>query len=249
MALVMPVAEDRAPQARFSETRRTDFIIKQPAEYVFSPSQATRDLARRHSILHGFQVRPWYSLAPQGGRKMPLVILLHGAGRDGLSLIEMWKDVSLDQGVALLAPNAAGSAWPLQSPDPAFIARLVDKMRADHDIDEERIYLFGHSSGAAYAMLLLNRAKGPWRAAALHAGYVPLAYLKPPETPKAFRHYIGAREHIFSLDEARGIGQALAEMGHDNELAIIPGHTHWLYQAGPQIARDAWHYFETQAGG
>ncbi|WP_371223482.1 prolyl oligopeptidase family serine peptidase [Roseovarius sp. 2305UL8-3] len=189
----------------------------------------------------------WYDYAPSIGANLPLVILLHGAGRDGLSLIEMWSEAAKRHGIALLAPDAGKQGWPLQNPDAAVLQQLINEMSERHNIDPERIFLFGHSNGAAYAQVLLNRTTGPWRAAVLHAGFVPSDMLVQPATPKPFRLYIGEHEHIFSIEDAKTNGRELAKRGHDNDIVIIPGHTHWLYEAGPRIAEKSWTWFLREA--
>lgn len=242
-SLEMPVAEGPQTAGVFVERRSKAFRIVQPARFDFEPSAATAAFATRHAHFRNFRSRIWFSHVPQQERPAPLVVLLHGASRDGLSMIEMWRNTAEAEGLALLAPNSAGASWPLENPDPAFLIALIAEMAALHSIDPDNIYLFGHSDGAAYAQLLLNRSTGPWRAAALHAGFANPNWLKPASEPKPFRLYIGELEHIFPIDIARAQGKNLAELGHDNDLIVIPNHTHWFYEAGPQIAQHAWRWF------
>ena len=125
-----------------------------------------------------------------------------------------------------------------------FLNDIVAEMSARYDIDPARIYLFGHSDGAAYAMILLNRTIGPWRAAALHAGYVPVSRLAAPQTAKPLRLYLGDRDQIFSLSGAHSTAGAMARMGHAVHLTVLTGHDHWFYDIGPLLAADAWHWLD-----
>lgn len=242
-ALAMPETELAVVDAGYTEVRADWFTVKQPAFYAFEPSTETRLLAARHITFDGALPRMWYSYAPKRENEMPLVILLHGAGRDGLSLIEMWKGIALRRGIALVAPNSVGGTWSLDDPAPQFIVDIVAEMSSQYQIDADRIFLFGHSDGAAYAQILLNRAQGPWRAAALHAGYAPSSRLRPAQLAKPIRMYFGENEEIFDLGQARDIGRWFAHQGSRSELLVIPGHNHWLYEVGPQIAEDAWGWF------
>jgi len=117
---------------------------------------------------------------------------------------------------------------------------IVADMSARTNIDPTRIYLFGHSDGAACALVLLNRTLGPWRAAALHAGYVPTDRLHPPQTALPLRLYLGDRDQIFSVAGAQSATWAMARMGHPLRLTILPDHDHWVYDIGPNLAADAW---------
>ncbi len=95
-----------------SEVRWTGFPVSQPATYEFAPFAATRDLATRHVSDSATGPRVWYDYAPSAGSALPLVILLHGAERDGLSLIEMWSETAKRHGIALLVPDARGAVGP-----------------------------------------------------------------------------------------------------------------------------------------
>ena len=243
-ATAMASAQATPTPGQFLERSRHDFRIRHLSTYEFAPSQATRDLASRHTGWNGLHKRVWYEVVPEGRSDMPLVILLHGSGRDGLSLVEMWKDVAAREGVALLAPDGIGNEWSFSEADAPFLAMVVDRMAQAHGIDRNRVYLFGHSAGAVYGQYLLNRVEGPWSAAVLHAGYAPTKIMRPPMTAKPFRLYLGTKDHIFAVENARTTAKTLATMGHDTELMLIPGHTHWLYQVGPQIAADAWMWLD-----
>jgi acetyl esterase/lipase len=51
------------------------------------------------------------------------------------------------------------------------------------------------------------------------------------------------RWHLRQPRRSRVAGEALAAAGHDFDLALIPGHTHWFYEGGPDFAADAWAWF------
>ena len=48
--------------------------------------------------------RTYYLLAPDSAKaasSVPLIVLLHGSGRNGLSLMEKWKDLASKEGVKI----------------------------------------------------------------------------------------------------------------------------------------------------
>ena len=243
LSLAMPVNPNTPVGGVYSEVEDRTFRFVNKANYQFEPSQSTRDLAVQHTEMEGGTPRIWYDYVPTPDRKkMPLIILLHGANRDGLSMIEMWQQTAAKYQIALVAPNSAGKTWDFDNPDPQFLAGLVAEMAGKYDIDADDIFLFGHSDGATYAELLLNRATGPWRAAVLHAGFAPADWLRPPQVAKPVRLYLGDRDANNPLSAAREVAQALALMGHQSEIVVIPGHDHWIYDIGPQIAEDSWQW-------
>ena len=214
----------------------------QPVNPQYSPSDRIRALAPLHFVLHGVMPRTARTFIPEGQTDpRPLILLFHGAGRDGLSQIEMWEPVARRHGLVLLAPESQGSTWSLSNPNPALMLRLIDDLAAETPIDRNRIFLFGHSDGAAMAQLLLNRADGPWRAAALHGGGAPPSLMQPMAAPKPLRIYVGAEDAIFPPDMLRSeVAQHMAALGHPTELLTIARQNHWFYEAGPQVAEHAW---------
>ena len=214
--------------------------------YKYSPSARIDALAPRLRVWHGVIPRTARILlpavspqSPPGPR--PLIILFHGAGRDGLSQIEMWEPVARRHGLVLLAPESQGVTWDHSAPQPALILRLIDDLAARTPIDRDRIFLFGHSDGAAMAQTLLNRAQGPWRAAVLHGGGALSGRMQPVVAPKPLRIYVGAQDQTFppALLQAK-VALPMAALGHPTEMLTIPGHNHWFYAAGPKIADHAW---------
>lgn len=241
-ALMLLPTQTTSKSALFRDQIGRQFRISGRESATFTPSVETKALAHKHFTLHGALPRVWCDYIPNTQGPMPLVILLHGAGRDGLSQIEMWRETADLHGVALVAPNSFGQSWDLADPEPAFFAQIVETIAGFHNIDRNRIFLFGHSDGAAYAQLLLMVTQGPWRAAALHAGYAP-SVTSMAGLVKPYRLYIGENEQIFSVSQARAIGQKRAAQGQPNDLILIPRHDHWFYSIGSQIAEDVWGWF------
>lgn len=113
------------------------------------------------------------------GIRPPLLVLLHGAGGDGVDMIERFKAEADRRGIVLLAPRAGGRTWDtvvLFNPDAGSFAPLAklpptnppmpfgpDVGRVDRAlsalfehvaVDPERIALAGFSDGATYALAL-----------------------------------------------------------------------------------------------
>jgi pimeloyl-ACP methyl ester carboxylesterase len=92
--------------------------------------------------------------------------LLHGAERDGRSMLDMWQHLGRDMRIVLIAPNALGKGWSPDTEGDAFLKQVLDEAAKIYAFDPARVYLFGHSAGANHALRLANRTKGPWRAVA-----------------------------------------------------------------------------------
>ncbi len=245
-ALTLPLATTSAPApapGRLTTRTILGMPVGHAAQPVYSPSDRIAALSPEHLIWHGIIPHSWREFLPETAppdRPAPLVVLLHGAGRNGLSQIEMWERTARKHGIALIAPDSPGGTWTPDRPAPALLIRMIEDLARRHPIDRQRIYLFGHSNGAAMAQVLLNRTAGPWRAAALHGGGASMRHMAQPGSGKPLRYYIGEHDVTAPPGPMRELAESMAALGHDTDFLLIPDHDHWFYAAGPMIADHAW---------
>jgi phospholipase/carboxylesterase len=111
------------------------------------------------------------------GPRAPLLVLLHGAGRDRLTMIQHFEPEADKRGIVLLAPTSRGPTWDavgiaerLPSPDSPLANRMSrsfdtsrDSKRVDAAIanlskivavDRSRTVLAGFSDGATFALAM-----------------------------------------------------------------------------------------------
>ncbi|SEN36118.1 Predicted esterase [Loktanella fryxellensis] len=185
----------------------------------------------------------WHTLPqpPQSDRPAAIV-LLHGSGRDGRAMVDMWQGMAADHDILLIAPDAADpQAWSMRDEPAAALMALLDDVALTHPFDPDRVYLYGHSAGANHALALAP--DGPWRAVAVHAGDIGTVQPTGP-APIPVRIQIGTDDLSYPLDVVTQAAERLAEAGHDVDLLVIPGHDHWFYDIGPRLAADAWSFFD-----
>ena len=109
----------------------------------------------------------------------PLVIALHGDGRTGEDLrADLAFEEASGQGALVAYPTGMRGRWNLYepdgtNPDMAFLALLVDSLRARFTIDPGRIFAFGISSGAFMVSQVACRRSSLFRAIAPHSGGAP----------------------------------------------------------------------------
>src|SRR5438128_1250956 len=104
----------------------------------------------------GGATRSYYLFIPDkaAGGSAPLLLLLHGSGHDGKSLIDPWLPLAKSEGIVLVAPDASNpQAWRIPQEGPDFFHDLLEVVRLSHDVvDDRRMYIFGHSAGAIHGL-------------------------------------------------------------------------------------------------
>lgn len=179
----------------------------------------------------------------------PLLVLLHGSYGNGDAIVSAWTAIAEQEGIVLVGPDARErEAWQLRADSPQFIRALIDDVAAKHPIDRARIYLFGNSGGAVYALTLSMVESQLFAATAVHAGAwrgrnefraVPYARRKIP-----IAIFIGDKDEYFPLFAVRKTQSALQQAGHPVQVTVIPGHNHSYAQAAAGVNRDAWDFMK-----
>lgn len=164
--------------------------------------------------------------AYQPDRPLPLVVLLHGAGRGAGELMDPHQREAEGLGLdlVLLAPDSRGATWDAVrggfGPDVEYLDAALAHTFARVAIDPARIVIAGFSDGASYA-LGLGRANGDL--AARLVAYAPgmLMNVDARGRPPCFVTH-GTTDSILSAENTRTI--------------IVPG----LRQAGHQVEYREW---------
>lgn len=203
----------------------------------------------KETISSGNAQRTYYLFVPESGvpqQKLPLLLLLHGSGRNGQSLMEKWKDLGDKEKIIIAAPDATDSAqWAIGKDGPDFLRDVVEALKAKYQIDERRVYLFGHSDGAEFAIFMSLLESEYFAAMAIHAGALSpedswVVARATRKIPMAI--WVGDRDAIFPLKLVRGTRDLLVSRGFSVELNEMPNHDHWYYDLAPKINRSAWDF-------
>jgi predicted esterase len=213
--------------------------------YPFVWAQDKTDKIVKETILSNKKKRTYYLYVPATAKSSaPLIVLLHGSGRDGLSLVDKWKDLAGKEGVIIVGPDAEGEGWSAPRDGPDFLHELVEALKSRYPINPRRVYLFGHSAGAVFALMMSTVESEYFAAAAIHAG----AFRSPEEfqtisnasrkIPLAI--WVGTIDRYFPLADVRATRDAFKSKGFTIEVTEMPGHDHWYYDLAPVINAGAW---------
>jgi predicted esterase len=171
----------------------------------------------------------------QPDRKLPLIIAFHGAGGDEQMFLYGYgagriRVLAEQHGVLIATPETGGF---LRSPE-AF-DRLLESLERDYAIDPDRIYVLGHSLGAAAAGLLARTRANRIAAAATIAGGIGT----PTAGPLAPTLVIAAELDRITggPDRVRQAVAAAREKGLPIEYRLHPnyGHTLIVGQVLPEV--------------
>jgi poly(3-hydroxybutyrate) depolymerase len=198
-------------------------------------------------------VRTWalYAPARADGNPLPLLVLLHGSGGSGAFMIGKWKDFAEREGIVLLAPDSLRSdAWRLKEDNPDYIHAVVDAAASQVRIDPRRIYAFGQSGGAVYALELAMLESRYFAAVAVHAGAwrspeeFTIMHLAKRKTP--VKIIIGDHDEFFPQTDVHKTIDLLRENGFPAELDILQDQFHaYTNDNAPAIDSSAWAFLRT----
>ena len=195
--------------------------------------------------------RTYYLLVPENAtpaHPAPLVLLLHGSGHNGQSLMDKWKDIGVKEGVFVVAPDSLRpETWNVPTDGPDFLHDLLSDLKTKYAIDQRRMYVFGHSGGAVFALYMGLFESEYFAAIAIHAGA-----LRPSDGPVVeraerkipFHIAVGTVDRNFPLEAVRATRDLLVRNGFSVELIEMKGHDHWYYDLAPKINATAWAFLK-----
>jgi poly(3-hydroxybutyrate) depolymerase len=121
-----------------------------------SASASAKDDITKELITSKGKTRAYYLYVPSSikpGSPAPLIVMLHGSGHVGMSLVEKWKDLAKKEGFIIAGPDSLNSSvWNMPLDGPDYLHELVEELKTKYPINPRRVYLFGHSGGAVYAL-------------------------------------------------------------------------------------------------
>ena len=179
----------------------------------------------------------------------PLLLLLHGSGRNGKTLVDPWLPLAKSEGIVLVAPDASDPrAWRIPQEGPDFFHDLIEMVRISNDVvDDRRLYVFGHSAGATHGLDLGVLESEYFAAVAVHAGVIsgemlPILDQAPRKIPMTI--WVGTNDAFFPLGVVRNTRDVLNAKGFNTQLTEIRNHTHDYYGPAAEINKQAWAFLK-----
>lgn len=219
--------------------------------FVFTGVGLAKDEIVKNELISGSKKRSYYLFVPKSVNKdnpAPLLILLHGSGRNGKVLIEHWQKLAESEGIILAGPDAQDSSgWSIPKDGPEFIYNLTEELKLKHPVDSHRVYLFGHSAGAVFGLIMAALESKYFAAAAVSAGAIKkenYTMLDEAERKTPVALFVGTKDPFFPLKEVRQTRDAFVERKFEVELTEISGLDHNYYSRSEEINEKAWKFLK-----
>ena len=212
---------------------------------AFAKDDITKEL-----ITSNGKTRAYYLYVPSTLKApAPLIVMLHGSNRTGVTLVEKWKDYAKKENIILAGPDATNlRGWGSPHDGPDYLRDLVEELKSKHPINPRRVYLFGHSAGASFSLHMGLMESQYFAAVAIHAGalrdedmgVIELAKRKIPISMQ-----IGDSDELVPVKFVRATRDALKDAGFTTvELIEIANHDHWYYDKAAKFNQTAWEFLK-----
>lgn len=217
-----------------------------------SPGAAAEKPTKETLSFEG-QNRTYYLFVPASASQKlaPLIVLLHGSGRDGRSLLDRWQSLASKEGIILAGPESLERQfWAVTTDGPAFLHDVIEAVKLKTLVDPKRVYLFGHSAGAVHSLSMAVLESQYLAAVAVHAGvldYQMEPFLQRAERKIAIAIWVGTNDSLFPVAPVRATRDTLAAGGFPVELTEIKNHTHAYYDRADEINKGVWAFLQKHA--
>jgi poly(3-hydroxybutyrate) depolymerase len=206
----------------------------------------------KRALTYDGRSRSFYAYVPGAlpEKPIPIIVLLHGSGRDGHTIIQLWKPMAQREGLALVAPNAHTMAgWVVNDDGPGFLRAAIEAVAATTPVDARRIYLFGQSGGAVHALIVSMLEAQYFAATAVHAGAwrLPREFIAMRFARRKIplQIIIGSRDEFFPMAAVHKTQQVLRQAGFPIAVKIMYGERHWYTSdTAPAINEIAWNFLK-----
>ncbi len=195
--------------------------------------------------------RTYYYFVPQSAassKAAPVLLLLHGSGHNGRLLLEHWKALAEQEGIVLVGPDAADSrSWSTRNDPPSFLRDVINDVKSRAPVDEQRLYVFGHSAGAKFGIIMALAESQYFAAAAVHAGSLPEQVrhlISDAERKVPIAIWSGTDDRSVPFADARSTADDLKAAGFPTIFSPMQGHDHNYYAVSKDVNRAAWEFLK-----
>lgn len=176
---------------------------------------------------------------------MPAILLVHGAGGNGLDFLNLWRDFAQKSGIILVAPTlpSGDRGAELESQVPQMFRDLMEIVKKQWNVDPQRIYLFGYSAGGYFTFDTAMMDSTYFAAAGVFAARITPDFewiVQKAQRKMPIALYVGDHDPFFSLEQTRGTRDLLRANGFTVHYVEILNQNHNYPAISDRVNRDAW---------
>ncbi len=177
--------------------------------------------------------RTYYLSAPEKPVNPILLIWCHPSGGNAKPEFVWWKSAKITkQDVILLCPQSKKRTWTLKN-DAAFVKKLITDIVKKYHVDEGKVILGGHSSGAVFTYSFGLKNQKAFRYIVPTCGILQKAPTRPNSKNFSIRIYHSTNDPVFSFKKAQAAKLGLEKLGYVVDLSQDKiGHS-----VGPKLVR------------
>ena len=166
-------------------------------------------------------------------KKWPLVVALHGMGGDENSFFASYnngelKRIAEARGYLIVCPKGRAPASMYMGPAETDVIDVLNAMKRDYSIDDDRVYLMGHSMGGYGSWSVAINHPDLFAAIGPIAGggqpFVMMGLKKIAHVPWIVIH--GDKDPTVSVEESRKMVKAGKDLGIEIKYIEVPGGNH-----------------------
>jgi len=178
-------------------------------------------------------VQPYRLLIPSsydGSKPFPLIIALHGAGRDENSFFDdypngAFKNEAEQRGYIVACPKGRQPTSMYLGPAEQDVMDVIAQVRKNYKIDPNRIYMTGHSMGGFGTWSIAMDHPDIFAAIApISGGGNPANVAKIAHIPELVVH--GDADQIVPVNSSRVMVEAAKKAGAEVKYIEVPGGSH-----------------------
>lgn len=176
----------------------------------------------------------WLAVPPRAKGPVPLVVFVHGNGGTFQFYPHLLARAVVERGLAIAFVSNGMGFWSGQDAADR-IARVVDAVGREVEVDRSRVSLVGLSAGGPAVVEAALRSSGRYRSVvAVSAIFPEIGERSAPGTRLLILH--GAEDPRASVEDARRARDDLARRGTPVELHVDPNEDHLAFLT----ARERW---------
>lgn len=217
---------------------------------LFAPATGAKKSTTRGTIEFQGKQRSYVLYVPEeleSDARVPLLIVLHGSGHDGESIVDPWVRLAKREQILVAGPESLdNSMWAAPQDGPDFLLDLIDHLKEAYPVDPQRVYLFGHSAGGHFALQIGLFQSNHFAAVAAHAGAVQadMGWLYERAERKIPVYLVsGSNDTMVPIIAVRRTFQELKDAGFPVEFKEMPRHDHNYYVMAKRINEEVWEFF------